>query len=441
MRNHISLPAFLFFLSVQLFLYVAATPVAAREYSMAELFDLALREDSRLDQIEADVAVAETLVSDAFGSFQPDLSAGFRAAYTSELPEMRQPAGIVEVGVNDTYAANITARQLIFAGFARREGLAAAENRLAAERFQRTMREDALRFSLLQAAYGYSIADLSVESLEASLARLNLNRRRVESFFAQGFASELDLLEINATIDELKLQLRQQKTERNSALISLRSLSGADDLDTLVVEEAYLELPVVERIIVKEAALVENATYRASEYSLRAREIKAALHRGDYYPKLSAFGSLNYGRPGANFFADEWQFYYQAGIEISLNLWDGGSRGNALARDAARKEQVVAERRELFTALLNRGAQTEAALQSAEEQLSIATELLVNKQRKYELVQQLWEAGEQSTLEVLEAEQELTTADIRTKRLEISLLSLYQEYLMLINRPLWETNQ
>jgi outer membrane protein len=427
-------------LKILFLLPVVLTPAAAREYSMAELFTLALSEDARLAGIEAGVSAAESRVADAFGAFQPDISAGFRAAYVSELPEMEQPAGTVEVGVRDTYAANLTARQLIFAGFTRREGLAAAENQLAAQRYQRAMREDALRFSLLQAAYGYSLADLSVESLEASLARLELNRRRVDSFFAQGFASELDLLEIDASIDELRLELRQQQADRRNALISLRTLSGAEDLETLAVEDRYLKLPAVDGIGIDPELLGANAELQASEYNVRAREIEAQLHRGSWYPKLSAFGSLNYGRPGANFFADEWQFYYQGGIEVSLDIWDGGARGNAQERDEALKNEVLASRRELLTGLLSRGRQTEEALLSVDLQLTTARGLLENKQRKYELVQQLWEAGEQSTLEVLEAEQELTSADIRTKRLEIRLLSLYQQYLLLINRPLWDSD-
>ena len=426
--------------STAVLLLIVLTPAAAREYSMAELFTVALSGDARLARIEAGVSVAETQVSDAFGAFQPDISAGFRASYISELPAMEQPAGTVEVGVRDTYAANLTARQLIFAGFARREGLAAAENQLAAQRYQRSMRQDALRFSLLQAAYGYSQADLSVESLEASLARLNLNRRRVESFFAQGFASELELLEIDSSIAELRLELRQQQADRKSALISLQSLSGAEDLETLDVEERYLALPALDDIEIDGELLAANSEYRASEYALRAREIEAELNRGAWYPKLSAFGSLNYGRPGANFFADQWQFYYQGGVEISLDLWDGGARGNAGKRDEALKKQVLASRRELLTGLLSRGRQTEEALLSANLQLTAARGLLENKERKYELVQQLWEAGEQSTLEVLEAEQELTSADIRVKRLEIRLLSLYQQYLLLINRPLWDSS-
>ena len=433
-------------LKIATLLALISTPLGAREYSMTQLFELALEEDSRLARIEAGVAAAETVVADAGAAFQPALSAGFRASYVSELPEMEQPkpgggTTTVEAGVKDTYAANLTARQLIFAGFTRRYGLAAAENRLAEVRFQKSMREDALRFSLLQAAYGYSLADLSVESLEASLARLELNRRRVESFFSQGFASELDLLEIDASIAELNLQLRQQQADRRAALISLRSLSGAEDLDALAVEEVYLALPDVEAVDIEGADLASNADYRATDYTRQARELETEIHRGDYYPRLSAFGSLNYGRPGANFFADEWQFYYQGGVEVSMNLWDGGRRGNALERDRARLEQLAAEREELFTNLLARGRQTGESLQSAAEQLTTARSLLKNKQRKYELIQQLWDAGEQSTLEVLEAEQELTAADIRAKGLEIRLLSLYQDYLLLINRPLWRNTK
>ncbi|WP_319560796.1 TolC family protein [Marispirochaeta sp.] len=428
---------------ILLLVAVLTLPAAARDYTIEELFELALSDDARLAQLDADLSLAESSVTAATGAFHPDLSASFRAAYTSELPEMEQPNGMggtvnVEAGVKDTYAAALTARQVIFAGFARREGLAAAKNALAGARYQRLMREDALRFSLLQAAYSYKLADLSVGSLEASLARLELNRRRVVSFLDQGFASELDLLEIDSSIAELQLQLRQQQTDRRNALIRLRELSGADDLDQVSLSAVYLALPDPRALEIRGEKLSGNASFRALDYRLAAKEIEKELAKSAWYPKLSAFGTFNYGRPGANFFADEWQFYYTAGLEVSLDIWDGGERGASVKSAGAASERVIAERAELFRSLLARGERTEESLHSANDQLSTAEELLTQKQRKYNLVHQLWEAGQQSTLEVLEAEQELTAADIRTKRLEIRLLSLYQEFLLLINKPLWD---
>ncbi len=406
-------------------------------YSLKDLLPTAVSEDAEMRRLAASNDEARSRISQAKGTFSPRVDFSAQAAFISELPEATIGPTTITAGVNDTYATALTAKQLIFSGFARGAAVKSAENSLALGRFQAESRADSVRFSLVQAAYSLNLADLSVESLEASLARLELNRRKVNSFFQQGFSSELDLLEMDSAVTELQLKLRSLKAERESALIRLRQISGKEDLQGLTIDTEYLTLPDKARLQSGNADLRENQAFQATDYSLRALEISRTIDRAGWSPVVSAFGSLNYGRPGANTFSDQWQFYYKGGLEVSFNLWDGGDRSNAAGITEARIKALDARRDALLTDLESSSDQMLEALNALQDQYGTTENLLSQKKRKYTLVQELWQAGQKSTIDVLAAEQEFTEADISLKTIRIQLLSLYQDFLKLTNQPLW----
>ncbi len=416
-------------------------PLHGETYLLSDLFSPALEEDMQLRKIANETRQINTRLEDSRSAFQPVVSGSLRAAYKSELPEMQTGPVTTEVGVRDTYEAVITAKQLIFAGFARTAAVDAAENAMANQQFLMQTRNDAVRFDLVQSAYAYSLASLSVDSLAASLTRLELNKRKVESFFAQGYASEIDMLDIDSGVTDLKLKLRQKEAERDAALTILRQITGKEDLTSLEIDPSFMDLPHPEEITATEDDIRRNSDLVATEYARRGLEIRMEADKAAFYPRISAFGTLNYGRPGANFFSDQWQFYYTGGIEVSLELWSGGSRSRALERDMAGLDSLKDQQDELYKNLYTQSINTRDNLLALTEQYEMAEKLRSQKKRKYQLVQELWQAGQKSTLEVLESEQEWTESEVMAKTLKIRLLSLYQNYLYLINQPLWDQGE
>ena len=426
---------------IQAVLLVLSVSAWAEVYSLMELLPAAVAADAEGHRIESSADEARLRIQDARGAFQPRVEVSGQAAYISELPQMTIGPSTITAGVKDTYATALTARQLLFAGFSRTAAVQNAENSLARTLYEAENRADAVRFKLVQAAFALNLADLSVDSLNASLARIELNRRRVNSFFTQGFASELDLLEVDSSVTELKLKLNGLRADRNSALIMIRQLSGKEDLQGLRLDEEFVQVPGGEDFFLKPDDLRENTNYKLTDYSLRTLEISGTVDKAGWYPKVSAFGSLNYGRPGANIFSDQWQFYYKGGVEVSFDIWDAGARSHAAGITESKIRGVQALREKIYTDLVTRGEQTVESLKSLESQYRTAGELLTQKQRKYRLVQDLWQAGQKSTIDVLAAEQELTEADISLKTIKIRLLSLYQEFLFLINQPAWKQGE
>ncbi len=75
---------------------------------------------------------------------------------------------------------------------------------------------------------------------------------------------------------------------------------------------------------------------------------------------------------------------------------------------------------------------------SLKDQRKEALDIYNLKKKKYLLIEKLWKAGQKSTMDILDSEQELTEADIKEKRLRIQYLSLYQQILFNINESMWK---
>ena len=417
--------------------------LSAGEYRLSELLELAVRNDNRLEAIHANIAAAETRKADAYAAYQPRVSGSAKVSYISEAPSIEIPIPGVPAmsGQNDSYSAALSVSQLLFGGMARMKAADLTRNALSMEMYNGEKRTDELKFLVVQAAYGFRLATLSLESLDASLARLEINKRRVNSFRNQGLASELDVLEIDGSLDELMLRRAAQEGEMNRSRIALESLTGAADISAIVFDGLYLDLSKDTITAIGQMPVAANAELQTIDFALSAASIRKSLDMAAFYPSAAAFGSLQYGKPGTNSFSDEWEFYYTGGIEVKMDFWDGGSRFNAIKRDNAKIDELKATKREMESNLDSGKAQNIQVLIALERQYDSARSLHKTREEKYEIIQRLWQAGQKTTLDVLAAEQELTEAELMQKQLEIRRLSKYQDVLKLINRPVWKTQE
>ncbi|MBN2509057.1 MAG: TolC family protein [Spirochaetales bacterium] len=426
---------------VYMLLTVMAVPICSQKYLLSDLLEHAVTYDSRLQELSAVAAAARLSLSDAKGAYQPRITGGFKASYLSQIPSLDLPfpgAEPVEMGQHDNYSASVSVQQLLFSGFARSRTVSLMDTALSAARQNQTAREDELKFLVLQAAYSYLLAALSLESLEASYVRLDLSYQRVNSFRDQGLASELDVLEIEGSIHELEVRKACEEGEIERLRTSLQELTGAENIEGIIFDDAYLHIPPGVANMLSGAGFENNPGLIGLEFALESAKLQKRLETAVFFPKAYAFGGLTYGKPGISSFSDEWEFNYSGGIEVSVDIWSGGARLNALKRAGLRLEELDAKRSGLVGQLEAGKKKLLETLAALDRQYEAAVLLCTSREKKYNLKQRLWQAGQTATLEVLAAEQELTEAEMMQKQFEIRRLSVYQEVLRLLNQPVWK---
>jgi len=431
---------------LMIILFAAVVSLQAADYTLEDCFRAALKNDYSLSILNDELGKKLLDRKNAQSSFYPVIGTAGSIQYKSEAPTLDlstlgMPAGgTAELGTNFIYDFNINMNQMIFDGFSRKYALLLAGNSLNQKRREKELKEDIIHQTILQLSYSYTMSKLNIETLSTSIKRLGFNLNQIKLFVDQGFSSELDLLDIQSKLKELEQQKLNLESGRRKILLQISELSGITDLDTLTIPSKYLELLDPEKLGELEGKLEANGQLSLFNFSSRQIELKKKIDEAAYYPSVSGTGALHYGLPGTNLTGAEWQFYFTAGLQIKLNLWEGGRRSSMLKRDDLSLNQNRKSRDYYIQTLYFDTMGKLDELISLRDQRTEALDIYNLKKKKYEIVGKLWKAGQKSTLDVLSSEQEFTESDIREKSLRIKYLSLYQQILFNINEPMWENN-
>ena len=431
-------------IKIILFLLITiGTSAWANEYTLEECYEAAVRNDYSLSILNDDLEIKQLDRKDAFSVFYPAIGTAGSVLYKSEAPVMdltpfEKPGETANLGTNFVYDFNINLNQVFFDGFSRKYAILLSDNNLNRTRQEKALKEDLIHQTILQLSYSYTMSKLNLEALSTSMKRLGFNLNQVKLFVDQGFASELDLLDIKSKLKELEQQRLNLESSMRKILLQISEISGIRDLDALTIPDEYLEIQDPENLRNLEEKLGANGNLSLYEFSNRQIELKKKIDEASFYPSVSGSAALHLGLPGTNLTGADWQLYYTAGLRVQFNLWEGGRRNSMLKKDDLGLSQNVKGREACLHGLYFDTMRKMDELISLRNQRTEALDIYNLKKKKYEIVGKLWKAGQKSTLDVLSSEQEYTEADVREKGLRMQYLSLYQQILFSIDEPKWK---
>ncbi|MGN6108694.1 MAG: TolC family protein [Kofleriaceae bacterium] len=170
-------------------------------------------------------------------------------------------------------------------------------------------------------------------------------------------------------------------------------------------------------------AKLQRLEFRALDAGIQAREKQRDSERANQFPKLSAFASADYARPNQRVFpqVDDFRFTWQAGLQLTWTLNDA-----LVARANARKSAAEASELRADRENLERGTKIE--LLAAQQAVTLAQQSLVTTQKglaaaeeSYRVRQALLAAQRATSLEIVDAETDLTRARIAALNARVDL--------------------
>jgi outer membrane protein TolC len=265
---------------------------------------------------------------------------------------------VIPAPPNDTYDSRVSVEQAIVDPTisvrqkVERAELAESEAQVRTSLFdlRREVNEAFFNAALLAERRGLLAA--TIADLEKQLAEAGVRVR-------EGAALPSDTAAIQATLLERRQDDAEVEADRGAALVRLtelvkRPVSGAEpfalpDLTTATAQARQ--------------GLDSLRTRPEYEQFARTRDVLSRQQdaaSADQRPRLSAFGSAGYGRPGLNPVSDQFDTYYLAGLKVTWTPWNWGSTGRE--RDAiAIQREIVASEEAAFTSRLTRDIQNDLA--------------------------------------------------------------------------------
>jgi outer membrane protein TolC len=241
-----------------------------------------------------------------------------------------------------------------------------------------------------------------------------------------------------AHADVVKAQLQQQQRDRDLADALLAQQKSHLDLGVLLFPDPRVDytlapgavVPLPSRADVDASAMKQNPELRSALASLQVSNLDVSAARAAYVPDLAL--NFTYGIDAVQFAVNGRDgvrnLGYSVGATLDIPVWDWLStqhrvRQSEILRDSARTALSATQRRliaQLDESYAEAGASRDQ-LQSLDQSVQTASESLRLTRLRYT-------AGEATVLEVVDAQNSLTTAEIAkedgTVRYQLALTNL-----------------
>lgn len=170
--------------------------------------------------------------------------------------------------------------------------------------------------------FTYRLLIQQQQSLNAYLETLRLHQRQLSDFFQEELIKKSDLLETEARLQEQMMNLEEIKRRIATEKLHFKTLC---DFNIDEINGDYTE-------VIKSGPELFSRFESHHPYlqilnaRIRQLDLQKKLANAEYLPQLTGFAEIHYGRPGIDFFTNEWSLYFQGGIGFNLKLFDWNQR-------------------------------------------------------------------------------------------------------------------
>lgn len=339
----------------------AQAPVGASDsLRLGALHDQAVANDPRQRQFSLLAKQTELRLRNLSAERLPSISAEAQAQYQSDVfTAPAQGGGVAFPSPSkDTYDGRLSVEQPILdptigvRKHVERAQLAQSEAEVRTALFGLRQEVNEAFFNSALLAERARIIATTIADLEKQLAEARVRVR-------EGATLPSDTAAIQATLLERRQDAAEVQAKQRAALVRLTELvkqpiSGSD----------LFALPDLTDATAQARGGLDSLRIRPEyEQFARTRDLLVRQQQAvsaDQKPRVSAFGTAGYGRPGLNPVSESFDAYYFAGVQVKWAPWNWGSSGRD-RQALVIQRQIVASEEEAFTSRLTRDIQNDLA--------------------------------------------------------------------------------
>lgn len=324
-------------------LSLAAQPAPIR-LTVADAIARAFETSHRLAEVRAREQGAQAAVRGAHLGDRPIFTASAGYTRTNHVTEFAFGQGsarqVVYPDVPDNLVSRVSFQWPIYTSgrVDALERAAMAEAQAVAAEID-TTRAD-LRLETVRAYWAAATAREAVRVLEESAARADAQLRDARQRFNVGLVPPNEVSSLEAQRSREQAQLIEARNIRESALVDLRRLIGADAETVIDLADPLdaVSLPAASdaRSLVSEA-FDQRPERKALNSRLGGVEARQQAAMTANKPMVAVGGGVDYGNPNARIFPrkGEWQESWDVSVNVSWNFFDFGRTKAQVAEAAA----------------------------------------------------------------------------------------------------------
>jgi outer membrane protein len=292
----------------------------------------------------------------------------------------------------------------LFDSFASWHGINRARemNIAASHQLERTDQE--ILFRVVQSYYGVLLAtrQLEVAAHSETTAKSIMDRSQVR--YDAGLVVESDLLSAKVRLASREQELIRTRNNLQLARAQLNTAMGVSVDTPYQPADALTErnLTVSSLQDLEQKALKTRPDLKRIEAQQSAQELSVAIAKSSFGPRLNAFAGWELDNP--TFLAGGGGNNWLGGIELQIDLFQGGAKRAALSRERANAEKIVALKQAASDAVRLELRQAYYDQDASRQQVEVARAAITQAQESLRIDQDRYDGGLLTITDLLGAE-------------------------------------
>lgn len=293
----------------------------------------------------------------------------------------------------------------LFDSFASWRGVTRAKqmNDAAVHQLERTEQE--IVFRVVDAYYGALLATKQLELAEQAIKTSHSILDRSQSRFDAGLVVESDLLTAKVRMALREQELIRARNNLELARVELNTALGlpmdSSSQTTEALMEAALPIPVLQDV--EKLALVNRPDLKRIQSEESAQQQSVAIAKSSFGPRVNAFAGWEMDNP--TFVAGGGGNNWLGGVEIQIDLFQGGAKRAELARERALQEKVTAMKQVASDGIRLEVRRAYYNLDSARQEVEVARAVIAQAQNNLRINQDRYDGGLTTVTDLLGAEE------------------------------------
>ncbi|MFZ0859470.1 MAG: TolC family protein [Candidatus Sulfotelmatobacter sp.] len=293
----------------------------------------------------------------------------------------------------------------LFDSFASWHGVSRAKEMNTASTHQLERTDQEILFRVVQSYYGVLLAAKQLEVSDQAEKTAKSIMDRGQARFDSGLVVESDLLTAKVRLASREQELIRAKNNLELARAQLNTAMGvpADALYQPADPLAERGLAAPSLADVEQKALTSRPDLKRIESEQSAQQLNVAIAKSSFGPRLNAFAGWEMDNP--TLLAGGGGNNWLGGIELQLDLFEGGAKRAALSREHAIAEKMAALKQAASDAVRLEVRQAYFDLDSNRQQVGVARSSIAQAQESLRINQDRYEGGLITITDLLGAEE------------------------------------
>jgi len=264
-------------------------------------------------------------------------------------------------------------------------------NEASAHRLQRTDQE--IVFHVISAYYNLLLANKQMEVANQALKTAQSITDRSQTRFESGLVVESDLLSAKVRLASRQQELIRATDNASFAQAELNTALGTafDSLYSPAEALAERDLPMPDLTEAEKNALQLRPDLKQITSENSAQEQRVASAKSSFGPRLNAFGDWEFDNP--TFLAGGGGNNWVAGVELQLDLFEGGAKRAQLSRERALADRAGAIKRSAEDKVRLEVRRAYYDLDASRKQVEVARAAIAQANESLRIDQNRYESG------------------------------------------------